>query len=685
MNFTRLNISIRWKILAGYFASALLPCLLLYNEVSLFWTCIISISVSLSFALMAIFRIMNILGRVQQALTDREELSALKPAKDELRLIEESLDHFSEYVNKSQAASFDLDLMAQTRDFSQRTVEKSYEARLVTGEPVAGEVYVLPARDSMELVTSARLIGDRAREVFVQAVGVVIEGLNRLKGLDGLSEGDRGIIEFQVMILHDPSLELEVERALSSGENLLATVSRTFDSFIDKLKHSENYYMRERIHDFDDLRERLFGAIHKASGQEASDRFAECRGKIVACEHVLPSDVFSLHDAGAKGLISKENTSSSHAQILLSSLNMPSATSIEDLAVSLLNGHHVLLDVLKGKIFIDPKEEVVAGVIENFNNRKDDVIQGPVALKSGEGVNIGVTVNNPRIDAVHAKEMSPDFVGLFRTEMHFIGQKTLPSEQELFEEYSIMTNSFDGQLVVIRMLDLGGDKICGFDSKAAIEENPSMGQRSMRFLLDNPQLFRLQLRAILKLTHGELCLLYPMISGWSELHEINQFVERVVEELKFEGHKVKVPRKGIMVEIPSIVTRFEDYVDHFDVFNIGTNDLTQYALAADRNNAAVSQYFKAHHPSVLSMISKVARLCKEKGKRAIICGQMGADLRLLPLLIGLGIDNISVNWPYVSRLKKEVTLLDKQECNRIAEEALACSSVTEVERILDFK
>ena len=206
----------------------------------------------------------------------------------------------------------------------------------------------------------------------------------------------------------------------------------------------------------------------------------------------------------------------------------------------------------------------------------------------------------------------------------------------------------------------------------------------MRLLLENPELFRLQLRAILKSSHSKVCLLYPMISGWEELELINDFVEKTIAELKEEGEKFTVPSRGIMVEVPSIVTRFEDYVDHFDVFNIGTNDLTQYALAADRNNDAVSRYYKPCHPSVLAMIEKVARLCREKGKKAVICGQMGSDEKMLPLLIGLGIENISVNWPNVSRIKKAVTELTMDHCRDTASEAMKCKSVKEVEKIVSF-
>ncbi len=679
MSLTKLNMSIRWKILAGFLISALIPSILYFNGMKPLSVIIISLSISLALALFVMLRVMRALKRVQHQLHLSEEEGE---ENDELRLINESLDHFSEYFDKVQMAECD---MTQGIGADVKKVESSYHGRLVTGEPVHGELYALPSRTSAELVTSARLVGDRAIEVFFKAVKKVVGDLEEISSINGLSDDDKGIIEFQIIILNDPALLKELQNCISSGQNLLGTISKTFDAFEQKLKDSDNAYMKERVNDFVDLKQRLFDAIHESYSQEGVNRFEKCKDKIVVCRHVLPSEVISIYNSGAKGIVSRENTPSSHAQILLSSLNIPSITNIADIPVSILSGHHALLDIMRGEIVIEPSEEAIADTMEDFKSRTSSIIKEKVALKSGQPIDVGVTVNNPGIEATHALEVYPDFVGLFRTEMHFIGQKSLPEEDELTSVYQSLVSSFKDKLIVVRMLDLGADKISGFQKMDTTEENPCMGRRSMRLLLDKPELFRLQLRAILKAANDNVCLLYPMISGWSELTKIETFVKKTVSELNEQGHDVKEPKKGIMVEVPSIVTRFEDYVDHFEVFNIGTNDLTQYALAADRNNENVSAYYKSSHPSILSMIKKVASMCRDKGKKAVICGQMGADLNMLPLLIGLGIENISVNWPYVSKLKEEIKNLDYDECLKLAESALICKSVEEVDRVLGVK
>ena len=680
MSLTKLNVSIRWKMLAGFMLSALIPSILYIMGMKPLTVLILSLSISFVLAVIAIFRVMTTLEKVQSTLSPADHMDV--DEKDELRLINESLDHFSEYFDKVQMAECNN---TQGIGADVKKVEKHYRGKLVTGEPVFGDLYVLPSRTSAELVTSARLVGDLAIEVFFKAVKKVIADLEEMSSLEGLSDDDKGIIEFQIIVLNDPALIQELQNSLSSGENLLATLSRTFEAFENKLKNSDNTYMKERVNDFTDLKQRLFDAIHESYSRQGVNRFSNCRGKIVVCKHVLPSEVISLHKNGAIGIISRENTPSSHAQILLSSLNIPSVTNITDLPVSVFNGHQAILDVINGQVITDPSEEEVKEILEDFNNRSSEVITEAVTLKSGEAFHVGVTVNNPGIEVSHALEVSPDFVGLFRTEMHFIGEDKLPKEDDLTSVYKSLINSFHDKLVIVRMLDLGADKISGFQNKGMTEENPCMGQRSMRLLLANPDLFRLQLRSILKASGENVCLLYPMVCGWDELEAIEAFVEKTVAELQDEGLKVTVPKKGIMVEVPSIVTRFEDYVDKFDIFNIGTNDLTQYALAADRNNENVSSYYKSINPSVLSMISKVAKLCKEKDKRVVICGQMGSDIHVLPLLVGLGITNISVNWPHVSQIKKQIQSLDYSECLQLAEKALACKSVYEVEGILAAK
>jgi phosphoenolpyruvate-protein phosphotransferase len=664
-------------MLAGFLVSALIPSLLAFGKVNPVTILLVSVSIALLLSVISIYRVMYTLDKVQSHLS----LSATHSGDehDELRLIDESLVHFEEYFERSRVdikvathGGFEEDDLAVT----------SYAANLQTGAPICAEVWELPKQMTNELVSSARLTGVEARIVFAKAVENVVVNLEELKGYSLLSESDKGIIDFQVMILRDPSFGEKIEKKFAKGKNLLSVISEIFEKFISQLEQQSNSYMKERVADFKDLKQRLFEAVHDLSGEDKTDRYLGAKGKIAICRHVLPSEVISLCNAGVAGIVSLENTSSSHAQILLSSLNVSSLSSIQNFPLASLHGHTVLLDTLKGTLIIEPLPSEVNKILEIYRSRKADVVKEAVTLKSGEAFAVGVTVNNPLIETQYAVDAYPDFVGLFRTEMHFIGQKKLPTEDELESVYGSLISSFDDSLVVVRMLDLGADKISGFEPLSGSEENPCMGQRSMRLLLQKPELFRLQLRAILKASHKKVCLLYPMISGWSELSLIDDFLNKTLDELREEGHDVTMPIKGIMVEVPSIVTRFEDYVDYFDVFNIGTNDLTQYTLAADRNNDAVSGYYKAYHPSLLTMIKKVATLCKKKGKRAVICGQMGADLRLLPLLVGLGIENISVNWPKVSQLKGRIQELDFDECNEIAERALACKSLVEVEAVL---
>jgi phosphoenolpyruvate-protein kinase (PTS system EI component) len=266
--------------------------------------------------------------------------------------------------------------------------------------------------------------------------------------------------------------------------------------------------------------------------------------------------------------------------------------------------------------------------------------------------------------------------------MTYIGRPDMPEEMELSEEYSRLTEAFQGKPVTMRMLDLGSDKISLFQAEER-EENPCMGNRSMRLLLKRPGVFRTQLRAMLRAARQDTTILFPMISGWHELEKIRTAVERMSEEFVLDGGEIRATvLYGLMVEVPSVVERFEDYVDNFDVFNIGTNDLTQYTLAADRNNENVAEYFKTFHPSVLSMIEKVCRIAAEKDKKVCVCGEMASELPLIPLLLGLGANCFSIPYHTVPKMKGFISTLDMGKCRELAQEALECRSTDEVEDIL---
>jgi phosphotransferase system enzyme I (PtsI) len=246
----------------------------------------------------------------------------------------------------------------------------------------------------------------------------------------------------------------------------------------------------------------------------------------------------------------------------------------------------------------------------------------------------------------------------------------------------MLVDQFANREVVLRMLDLGSDKLAIFQH-ANREENPCMGFRSMRMLLKEPQIFRSQLRAMLRAASPKTTILFPMISGWNELLKINQFVTRICDEMDTEDVAYQQDVKyGLMVEVPGLVERFADFVDDYDVFNIGSNDLTQYTLAADRNNEAVSDYFTFHHPAMISMIYRVCSIAREHGKVVRICGEMGSDIELLPLLVGLGVDHFSVPYRHVPNLKMNLQRLDLELCKQLAAQCLACRTSEQVHKLV---
>jgi phosphotransferase system enzyme I (PtsI) len=229
------------------------------------------------------------------------------------------------------------------------------------------------------------------------------------------------------------------------------------------------------------------------------------------------------------------------------------------------------------------------------------------------------------------------------------------------------------------MLDLGGDKLAMFQHDDEREENPCMGNRSMRLLIKRPELFRTQIRAMLRATTKSSCILFPMISGWYELEKVRALVAKCAAELKQEGYtRLDDVKYGIMVEIPGVVERFEDFVTEFQVFNIGSNDLTQYTLAADRNNRQVADYYSYYHPAVLSQIAKVCRLGATHHREVRMCGEMSGELMLLPLLVGLGVRQFSTHYHLIGRVKATLQALESESCRALAEAALRCRTPAQV-------
>lgn len=564
-----------------------------------------------------------------------------------------------------------------------KTQQTEFKANLATGDPVVGVATVLPRRQEEEQSALDRLTSRRAVALFRKALATSREELKSLRETPELGEDERGIVDFQIMVLNDDALTKDVEHYVKDGLTLPESLNTTFALFVGTLEQSQNAYLRSRVADFLDLKHRLMDNVFRILSPEVDDFFANSSGKIVFCESVYPTDVVALYQAGAKGIVSIRGTASSHAEILLSSFNLPSLTNIDGLPFWMAAGRQVLVDTVNRTLIFDPTPEQIENLTQPTRIQHEDVITKPVTLASGEAVKVLATINNVSVEARRALAAGADGVGLFRSEMSYIGRKELPQEDELYEEYRVLTDAFSAKPVAMRMLDLGGDKLAVYQHEHEHEENPCMGNRSMRLLIRRPELFRTQLRAMLRSSSENTCILFPMISGWQELIKVQEMTQKIAAELEREGiTRIDDVKYGIMVEVPGVVERFGDYVDKFDLFNIGSNDLTQYALAADRNNRNVAEYFSFYHPSVLSMLKRVCEVGMAHEKPVRLCGEMAGDLTMLPLLVGLGVREFSTHYYLIPKVKRTLQELELTACQELAADCLTRLDPRSVEEVV---
>ena len=479
------------------------------------------------------------------------------------------------------------------------------KAKLSSGESVVAFVEEAPLmHKELELDYLEDLNGQEAKDFFAVAVKMAQDELKEMEVILEENPGQKGIISFQIRILDDPALHQGLHSCLDQGMNLPESMNAILQMFKSLFEQSENVYIQERTHDCEDVFAHLHRVIRHQQTND-SDDLSSLRGKIVHCSKIYPSQVIKFYKANVAGVISDTGTASSHAQILLESLNIPSLSHLIEKGNRSIEGQ-VIIDTENKQLTLSPEQEDMDHMKSRSQKRVREAIKDPVLLVSGEPVSVSAILNMS-MNADEALKMGADGVGLFRSEMSYLNRLGFPSEHELLLEYQTIVNIFEGKPVVLRMLDIGGDKIALVD-EVNKEENPCMGNRSMRLLIHHPEIFRTQLKAMLKAGNSQTTVLFPMVNGWYELEKVRDFVRQTRDELKRDHYESGEVKFGIMVEVPSIVARFEDYVSEFDLFNIGTNDLIQYTLAVDRNNVDVAEFYNSCHPAILSMIEKVCRL-----------------------------------------------------------------------------
>ena len=551
-----------------------------------------------------------------------------------------------------------------------------------------GHVVVLNRHRIIPAKTNFQTLNQAAEEARFQAAlddtrQQILEVQKRLH--DEIGAKQSLIFDAHLLVLEDPVVLEEVKRKIrkekASSEYALYTAS---EKYAEALSAVEDSYLSERAADIRDVIQRVLENLTGQSKQVGlSDLTEPC---IVVANDLTPSDTAMLDPEKVLGFITAAGSKTSHTAILARSLKIPAVLGLGKKIDELKSGQSILLDGFNGFVVISPSDQMLfeyGQLVKRQNSIETslDEIRTEEA-KTLDGHSIVLSANIERATDVQAVLKSgASGVGLFRTEFLFINRKDLPDEEEQFQAYKKVSESLTPEPVIIRTLDLGGDKLLSHVNVAA-EMNPFLGWRAIRLCLQEKELFRTQLRAILRASaFGDLKIMYPMVSGIDELDEANKLLEECQKELKDKGQKFSEAIEiGVMIETPSAAMISDKLAKRVQFFSIGTNDLIQYSLAVDRLNEKISHLYEPTHPGILRLIKTTVDAGKTNGIWTGVCGEMASDLSMVPLLIGLGVGELSVTPSMVPRVKMLIRSINMSKAKELANLAIDIDSPKEIHR-----
>ncbi len=497
-----------------------------------------------------------------------------------------------------------------------------------------------------------------------------------------LSDAASLIFAAHLMILKDRDFIGRVTKQIKAGVNAPAAVAEVAADYMRSFLASDSAYMREKANDIEDLAVRLVNNMVSTGAESDASR-----GHVTVTRELFPSDLLKLSSEGVAAAVLVGGGVTSHISILARSLAMPMV--ITD-AFDLLNvpdGTPLLIDADMGNVFVDPDDDVLERFWARQRARLTLADQKKLMKRitaTADGTRVQLMANiNLLTDLKVAAELHCDGIGLYRTEFPFLIRSTFPSEAEQYVIYRKLVESMPGKPVTFRTLDAGGDKILSYyhDIK---EQNPAMGMRSIRFSLQNKAIFTEQVRAILRAGVGaDLRIMFPMISSLDEFHEAREVVYESMALLARQGleHNDK-PRLGMMVELPAVADLADDFAREADFFSIGTNDLIQFMLAADRTNESVASFYLPHHPSILRMLSRIALAASEHDCDLSLCGDMAHETQYTPFLLGIGIRAFSVDPIHLLRTQQAIGATSLTDAQNLAKEMLSKSRIGEIAALL---
>jgi phosphoenolpyruvate-protein phosphotransferase (PTS system enzyme I) len=500
---------------------------------------------------------------------------------------------------------------------------------------------------------------------------------------EGLGAKDASIFDAHLLVLEDPTLIDEVTRLISEEK---MTADRAFHQFAEKyaetLSKIDDDYLRERVSDLRDVTARVLNTL---LGRHDTVDLAKLREPVIIIGYDLaPSITAGLDKKLVLGFATDVGSKTSHTAIMARSMRIPAVVGLQVASKQLKTGQYALLDGFNGLIVLDPTDQTLfeygqlvrrqVGLQERLLDLKDK----PAVTLDGTRVTLSANVEHPE-DAEAVKACGAEGVGLFRTEYLFINRDTLPTEEEQYNAYRRVAEALKPNPVVIRTMDLGGDKFISH-LQVPQEMNPFLGWRAIRFCLQERDIFRAQLRAILRASvEGNIKMMYPMVSCVEELNKANALVDEYKAELRAEGipfdQNVEI---GVMIEIPSAALAADAFAKKVRFLSIGTNDLIQYALAVDRLNERIAHLYEPTHPAIIRLIKMTADAAERNGIWAGVCGEMAGDPVMTPLLLGLGIKELSAAPSVVPQIKFLIRRLKIEEARQLADFALSCDSGGEI-------
>jgi phosphotransferase system enzyme I (PtsI) len=518
----------------------------------------------------------------------------------------------------------------------------------------------------------------RFEAALVQTRVQILEMQQRIA--EAIGAKDAAIFDAHLLVVEDRTLIDEVLRRLESERcNVEWVFQEVASNYAETLSKIDDPYLRERAVDMQDVTRRI---VRNLQGKGPKAVFSLGEPHILVAHNLTPSDTATMNRQLVLGIATDLGSRTSHTAIIARSLNIPAVVGLHDATEKLESGQHVLLDGYTGLVIVDPTPETLSyyGEVELRKGLVTKELKGlretSSTTKDGRHIVLSANIELPS-DVESVAENGAEGIGLYRTEFLFVNRDTLPSEEEQYETYRKVAERVHPNPLIIRTFDLGGDKLAVGAVDVGDELNPFLGWRAIRFCLENIDIFKTQLRAIVRASVvGNVKIMFPMISGVEELRQAKALLEDCKREVgEKNSGKMEV---GAMIEIPSAAISADTLARHVDFFSIGTNDLIQYTIAVDRVNERIAHLYEPTHPAVLRLLKIIANAAHAHNIWVGVCGEMARDVALIPLLIGLGMDELSVGATSVPRVKMAVQSLAVPECQQLVAEALNLQTSSEI-------